>query len=263
MKLIFVFLLEFIFMLSCFGQDSIKINKPISLGYNSTTGNYTSYTVTSKIDFSRTSKKYQTTWSPTFIYSKQNGKLIQREEYSPFYQSFKINKKDKIIIFNEVESSYLRKINYRFSLGIGLSHVIIKNGNIYLDISQAILPEYMNAGGIPYNFVNKAQETAVSIDVFSLRSSTRSRFEYRINNIKIVNIVLLQPSCYTKQIDSEIISFKNNLSYRINTNVDISVAKNISLGVGNQIIYQTYNHYINNNIKKIDTNLLFYVKLFQ
>lgn len=228
-------------------------NYNFSLGGNMTSGNLSSYTLTFKSTLSSDEKKpYQFNFSPSMDYgeiSNQQGKFeLRRREFYSILNYEKQNGILKFYIFNEVENSYLRKIKLRGSIGTGLSITIIKTEKQKIDISQFILPEVFWS-----DFDNKKDNLAI-------RFSTRIRYNLIGEKFKFINQILIQPAAYTRLSDGKEVSLKNNTNIRFNQSYDYFISKNLSIGISNDIIIQTYTSYINTQVKPYDSSLNLYLK---
>jgi hypothetical protein len=242
-----------LFTLQSFAQsDSSKINLDASIGGNATGGNYNSYTSYVKSNLSKTWNSNQLNWSPSFEYSKisnnGNWQLKEKEIYSNF-NYVKNVKSFKFYLFNEFEHSYLQKVDLRGSLGIGVGHKIISNNNITIDISEVIQPETMiSSFGKLY-------------DNFAIRSSTRLKLKWTKSIFSFNSVSFFQPSLYTVKNGGDVVNFNNNINFRSNTTFDIKVYKLISIGLGNQVTYESYTHSINPSTKPLDYQFSFLLKI--
>jgi hypothetical protein len=228
-------------------------NYNFSLGGNMTSGNLSSYTLTFKTNLSSSEgRSYQFNFSPSIDYGQitnKQGKFELRKR--EFYSILNYEKQRGVLKFyisNEVENSYLRKIELRGSIGFGLSISIIKTNKQKLDISQFILPEIFRS-----SFNNQK-------DNLAFRLSTRIRYNLVGEKFKFTNQILIQPAVYTILNDGRKVSFKNNTNIRFNQSYDYSISKNISIGISNDIIIQTYTSFINPQVKPFDSNLNLYFK---
>ena len=181
--------------------------------------------------------------------SNQQGKFeLRRREFYSILNYEKQNGILKFYIFNEVENSYLRKIKLRGSIGTGLSINIINTEKQKIDISQFILPEVFWS-----DFNNQKDNLAI-------RFSTRIRYNLIGEKFKFINQILIQPAAYTRLSDGKEVSLKNNTNIRFNQSYDYFISKNLSIGISNDIIIQTYTSYINTEVKPYDSSLNLYLK---
>ena len=250
-KKFFIVLLLFISS-NLFSQtDSSKLKFDISLGGNATIGNFGSQALILRNNLEWNFRKIELSWSPKFQISQisTNGiyKLREREVYSTFSLTSR-NKNWKLLFFNEIEHTYLRKIDLRTSLGIGFGKKLIKNKELELDISEVILPEFM------------ISQFGQQYDNLALRSSTRLKFVWTKNIFKFSSITLFQPSLLTYKNGGQFIQFSDNINLRTVNNIEINPMKWVSFGVGNEIIYQSYPNYVDPLIKPIDWIFFFSIK---
>lgn len=231
--------------------DSSKVNFDVSLGGNATIGNFGSQALILRKNLEWNFKKIELSWSPKFQISQisTNGayKLREREIYSTFSLTHRIDKW-RILFFNEIEHTYLRKVDLRTSLGIGLGKKLIKNKSIELDISEVLLPEFM------------ISQFGKQYDNFALRSSTRLKFVWTKNIFKFSSITLFQPSLLTYKNGGQFIQFSDNINLRTVNNIEVNPMKWVSFGVGNEIIYQSYPNYVDPLVKPIDWIFFFTIK---
>ena len=233
--------------------DTTKISGNIAIGGNITGGNYSSYTLYLKSELNKQWIKdnKQLSWMPNFQYSKLTTNGISQVREREAYSLFNYTKKWqhwKFMLSNESEYSYLRKVDFRGSLGVGFAYRFLRGEINQLDISEIILPEVMvsNSGN--------------QYDNLSTRISTRIKYIYNDKKIKISSITLIQPPVYTQQRHGEFVEFKDNLNLRSNNTAEVMIRKSTTIGIGNEVIYQSYNTYINNNIKPLDYSFYFFIK---
>lgn len=247
-------LLFTIFSLSLLSQtDSLVVKKNLNLGGNYTAGNFNFYSLNIKPEIIAENKRNQLSVNSSFQYSQvQNTNQVYKIREREFYNSINYTRRFnewRLIFFNESEQSFLRKIDLRGSLGLGLGHKLVKNSNLEIDLSQLFLPEYLLS-----NFGDEFNN-------FALRSSTRLKFVYKKNSIKFSSIGFFQPSLYTVKNNGKIIDFKDNINGRLNTSLEYLLKKGVSVGVNDQVVYQTYSSSINSSIKPLDHTLTFFLKL--
>lgn len=222
------------------------------MGGNYTGGNFSLYSFFIKSSISAEWKNSEFGFSPNFQYSQiandgLNFRLREREFYYNLSYTRRI-KQIRFILYNESENSYLRKIDFRTSAGLGLGYKFIKNKNIELDISEIILPELL--------FSQIDSES----DNFALRLSTRFKFVYTIKNFKFSSISLLQPSVYTIKNNLVLVNPSDNINFRSVNNIEYSPYNWLSVGIGNELIFQTYSPSIDSKIKPLDYNFSVFFK---
>jgi hypothetical protein len=250
-KYFFIALFLFLNSLLFSQTDSSKLKIEASLAGNATVGNFGSQALILRNNLEWNFKKLELSWSPKFQISQisTNGvyKLREREIYSTFSLTGR-NKNWKLLFFNEIEHTYLRKIDLRTSLGLGFGKKLIKNKEIELDISEVLLPEFT------------ISQFGKQYDNLALRSSTRLKFVWTKNIFKFSSITLFQPSLLTYKNGGQFIEFKDNINLRNVNNIEINPMKWVSFGVGNEIIYQSYPNYVDPLIKPIDWIFFFSIK---
>jgi len=245
MKRILLLLTFTIISLSGFGQN---IKTSASLGANIFGGNYNAYIVNTQVTLSQDSTKVSWTVSPNFTFGQVDksgsGNYVtnQREAYITGNLSHKFNNQ-RILGTIEAENSFLKKIDFRGSLGVGYGYDLIRNKKITLLLSEAILAESYNS------------DVNISRNAFSMRLSTRLKFEY-IGKMKFTSITLFQPSIYT----SPQVSISDNINLRSINSIELPIVKKLSIGLINNINVSTYSSFINPLVKPIDWNLLFAIK---
>jgi hypothetical protein len=246
MKLKFLFLFLF-FWTSCFSQDdSSKVKLSLSVGGNYTGGNFNLYTLFFRSNISKNWRKNEISFSPKIQYSKTsndriNFKLRERELYYNLSYTKRWNN-FRVLVYNEVENSFLRKVDFRGSLGVGAGLKIFQSKKLELDITEMILPEYLIS-----NF-------GTNFDNFALRLSTRFKMIYSQKNFRLSSISLFQPSLYTVKNASQIIRFQDNINLRSVNSIEYSPLNWFSIGLNNEIILQTYSSSIDSKISPIDYN---------
>jgi hypothetical protein len=211
------------------------------------TGNYNNYTIgiryesiliknNNKIDLLISGKKTESEPVPGAAYV-----VRENERYSNLSYSY-IKYKLRYLIFSENESSFLRKINYRTTLGCGIGYKFVSNPATYFDISEALMPEYDR-------YTN-------NVNITTLRYSTRIKFSYSKYPINFSNISLIQPPIWS----SIYVDYTNNMVIRSTTTFDVSINKKLSIGLIDEYIMQTFSS-IAINRKPIDNSVNFYLKL--
>jgi hypothetical protein len=252
MKTVICLLLSLISIGSYAQIDSSKTNFDFALGANVTGGNYTSYTGNIKSNISRDWNSNQINWSPSFEYSKisNNGhmQLREREIYSNL-NYVRSMKEFKFYLFNEVEHSYLQKVDFRGSLGVGFGHKVVKTKSFEFDLSEMIMGESMIS-----NFGR-------AYDNISVRSSTRLKLKWSNGKVKFNSVSFFQPALYTVKDGGDIVKFSDNINFRSNTTLESKISKIFSLGVGNSLTYEAYSHSISPTTKPLDYTFYFFIKL--
>ncbi len=217
-----------------------QIAKILSLGADGSKGNFSSLGLTVKSEIKKDSGQYTWSINPNYRWSEQSpyGSHDMNLYENEFYNTANLAKsigKWKVLVFNEEERSFQRKINFRGSLGIGLGHSIIKNKSINFNISEVILPEYYSSS------------SNSDMNNFTIRSSTRIKFDYAKSIFKLASITLFQPAIYSDRN----VSFHDNLNIRSTNSVSISVTKKYSVGLLYVLSYQGYPYYINKAVSPL------------
>ena len=242
------FLLFSLIALKSFANDTLNYKCNLMIGGNYTSGNYNNYNISSKLNFYSNYRNnyldininHKYTEIGSIINNDVKYTLKENEKYSNISYTYNQNFY-KLICFNEIEQSYLRKTNLRINLGIGLGVKLIQNNNLHLEISEVLLPEHVDY------YTN---------NIFSLRYSTRLKFIYKKNLFDFSEILLFQPNIF----NSENVQYTDNLNIRNSLNLDFVVFKNISIGISDEYIYQSYIHFLYNK-QKFDNLTTFYVKI--
>ena len=249
----YIIIIFTILSLSIFGQtDSSNLKVNTTLGGTFSGGNLNLYSFYTKSSFSKNWNSNEINFSPNFQYSrisddKRKFRLREREFYYTLSYTKRWNKL-RFIFYNESENSFLRKVDFRSSLGAGFGYKIFKNNNFELDLSEMILPEFLIS-----NFGS-------DFDNFAIRLSTRLKLVYNKNGLKFSSITIFQPSTFTIKNANNLIPFKDNLNLRSNNTIDYSPLNWFSIGLGNEIIYQTYSSSIDSKISPIDYTFFLYFR---
>lgn len=215
--------------LAGFGQ----VKKSISFGGDGTRGNFSAVGVTTKLDLKKDTGTYQWNASGTYRWSQQSkyGSNDMNQYENEIYLTGNISKqigKWKIIGFTEDERSYMRKIDLRSSVGLGLGRRLLKTKTLDIVLSEVILPEYYWSG------VNTSSNN------FTVRASSRLRLDYDNTVFKFSSITLFQPAIYS----SREVSFADNLNMRSTNTISVKVKKNLEVGLVYTYSYQGYPYYI-------------------
>lgn len=236
-------------------SDTSSIKGYVLLQGNYTSGNYNTYTIGSKFDIRYnsgnsifeifTSFKYTENGYIREISNPQRDSFVlkENEKYDVISYAY-IHNRFKFIMLSEQEQSYLRKIKSRYNLGVGIGYKFIATKNMYFEISEVLLPEQIN-----YTISND--------DITSIRYSTRAKFIYNKKPICISNISLFQPNIW----NSKGVDYSENLNIRNSSTFDVSIIKDLSLGLSDDYIMQSYVHKIFPNKRSYDNTLTFYLKL--
>lgn len=153
------------------------------------------------------------------------------------YSHYTKKPKLKFITFSENETSFLRKIWWRTTLGSGYSYKFYDKNNCLLEISEALMTEKIDYVSLP--------------DFYSVRSSTRVKFIYNKTPFSISSISLVQPLLFS---DGNV----SNLIIRSSTSVDVAISKNVKFGIVDDYILNTLKI---TNKSPFDNTLNFYIKV--
>ena len=145
----------------------------------------------------------------------------------------------KVIAFTEDERSYTRNINFRGAIGAGAERILVKTSTVKLSVSEAILPEY---------YWSKSNDVNNN---FTIRSSSRLKFELNVKSITASSVTLFQPSIFSDRKTN----FADNLNLRSTNTVSIKVHNHYSVGLIYTISYQGYPHFVNSSVSPTQENL--------
>ena len=240
---------------SVMASDTTSIKGSLMLQGNYAFGNYNNYTLGSKLDL-RYAVKHSLFEITTSIRYTKTGYI--RQATNPGSDSFVLKENEKynvltyahywgklkLLIFSEQEQSYLRKINIRYSVGAGLGYKFLDKKGVIFEISEVLLPEQVN-------YLDK------SYDITSLRYSTRIKFVYCKHPFKLSCINLVQPALW----NSQNVDYTDNFNIRSSTTADIFIVKNLSIGLTNDFVLQTYVTKIFPNKRSYDNTITFYLKI--
>ena len=215
---------------------------------NYTSGNYNNYTLGSKLDLRLNVKNSSFELASSIRYTEYDPgnssfQLKENEKYNVISYSH-YWKKLKLLCFSEQEKSYLRKVDNRYSIGVGIGYKFIESKTTKFEISEVILPEQVN-------YINSAY------NITSLRYSTRIKFIYTENRFKFSTINLIQPSLW----NSKDVDYTNNFNIRSSTTFDFAIIKELSIGLSNDFIIQTYVSKIFPAKRSYDNSITFYLKV--
>jgi hypothetical protein len=232
--------------------DSLKFKTELNLGGNISLGNFTTYNLIFRSENELRWNNIEINLNPKFQYSQISTAGILRLREREVYTTLSFTKRNnnwRFLFFGELEHTFLRKIDLRTSFGFGIGKKLIKTKNLELDISEVLLPEITIS-----DFNNNR------LDNFALRPSTRIKFVWEKTPLKFTSINLFQPSIYTVKNGGNIIPFVDNINARSLNNFEVSIAKHISLGVGTEVIIQTYPSSLNPTVMPVDWIISLFIK---
>lgn len=142
--------------------------------------------------------------SPQYSYGIQNGELREDDFLGAF--AFNVFQKRVVYLlgFGSIQTSNLRKINFRWESGGGVGFHIVRQKQVTFSITQALI--YENT-----DFISEETD-----DIETARLSTRFKGGYKLFNqkLKINHVLFVQPSV----IDSDNFRFSGNLSIQLPLN---------------------------------------------
>jgi len=218
-----------------------QIVKNLSLGADGTRGNFSSLGLTVKTEIKKDTGKYSWAinsnyrWSEQSPYGKTSMDLYESEFYTTANLTKSLGNNWKLTAFTEDENSFQRKINLRSSVGLGFGLTVIKTKKCTLNISELILPEYYSSS------------SNADMNNFTVRASTRFRFDAIHSLVKVSSITLFQPALYSDRQ----VSFNNNLNIRSTNSIVLSLTKKYSIGLLYVLSYQGYPYYINKAVSPL------------
>ena len=218
-----------------------QIAKNLSLGADGSKGNFSSLGLTVKLEIKKDTGKYAWSvnsnyrWSKLSPYGTVHMNLYENEFYTTANLTKTLTGNWKLMGFTENEKSFQRKINLRSSVGLGFGLTIIKTKKYTLNISELILPEYYSSS------------SNADMNNFTVRASTRFRFDAINSLVKVSSITLFQPAIYSDRQ----VSFNNNLNIRSTNSITLSLTKKYSIGLLYVLSYQGYPYYINKAVSPL------------
>ena len=232
---------------TAFAQDSIKKTTPIKiqlgLGGNYTEGNtkILGFNTNNSITYTTLNRE----WSllPSFIYAQVQQDNMFKPKQRELYVTGAVQERrgsDKVISSFELETSLVKQIRARTSVGLGWSFDIIRTAKTKLIISEAAVYE------------SYLSDFVLDKNLQSLRASTRIRFATN-GKINTDFVALIQPSIWNDRG----VSMINNTNARISATIAIPVSKKLQFGITSTLIESTYSKFINPNIKSTDINTTF------
>jgi putative salt-induced outer membrane protein YdiY len=226
-----------------------KLDGNVSIGADFVKGNYVSFDVYANAEFKQDSVMYSWDLVPSFRYSQQSQygssqlNLYEREAYNTGTISRKFGKW-KIMGFTEEENSFMRNIDFRGTLGLGVGYELLHKKGAKITLSEAVLPE------IYLSSISSSNHN------FSLRSSTRLKMTYESKLIKFSSITLFQPAMLT----SPSVAFKDNINMRSTSSLAFNISSRFAIGISYIMIYQSYSSYVNPAVVPLEHNTSFFVK---
>lgn len=224
-----------------FAQDKPQPNPTkiqLSVGGNYTAGNTEILGFTTNNLLSYTSLKREWTISPSFIYTQvqQNGDFVPKQRELYVTGSVQERRyKDKFLSSFEMESSLVKQIRLRSSIGLGWSFDIFRNDKTKFVISEAAVYE------------SYLSDVIINKNLQSLRASTRIRYVHS-GKINTDIVALIQPAIW----DDRDLDVSDNTNMRIVATFAIPVNKRLQFGITSTLIGSTYSNYVNPLVKSFD-----------
>lgn len=241
------FILTFLFIWA--QAVSAQVSNTISVGGDAFDGNYRSIGFTLKCDVKKAFTKYDLAGTAVYRWSKQStygtSTLLQYEDEP--YLSANISRNFanfKFIGFTENQRSYMRKIDLRSSLGLGLGYIIFKDSLTDISISELLLPEYY------WSSENRDYNNS------TVRASTRLKIDVNRWLVKVSSTTMFQPALFSTRI----VSFSDNLNVRSTNSFEIQLSKKTSAGLIYTLSYEGYPYYINKAVKPLQQTASLMIK---
>ena len=232
---------------SAVAQDTAKRSSPtkIQLGFGGayTDGNakILGFNTSNSITHNTLNREWAIT--PSFIYSQVQQDNVFKPKQRELYITGAVQEKrktDKVFSAFELETSLVKQILARTSIGLGWSFDLIRSDKTKFIISEAAVYESYES------------EVILIRNLQSLRASTRIKFSSK-GPIDIDLIALIQPSIWNDQG----VSVANNTNSRISATFSIPITKKLQFGITSTFIGSTYSSFLNSNISPIDVNTTF------
>ena len=224
-------------------QDTSKINPlKIQLGFGGayTDGNAKILGFNTSNSITHTTLNREWSITPSFIYSQVQQDNVFKPRQRELYITGAVQEKrkiDKVFSAFELETSLVKQILARTSIGLGWSFDLIRSDKTKFIISEAAVYESYES------------EVILIRNLQSLRASTRIKFSSK-GPIDIDLIALIQPSIWNDQG----VSLANNTNSRISATFSIPITKKLQFGITSTFIGSTYSSFLNSNISPIDVN---------
>jgi hypothetical protein len=169
-------------------------------------------------------------------------KLVRREGYTTASISHTLDQRWKLLFFSEADHSYIRKINLRYSGGVGPGYKI-ENNKYEFQLSEVLLTEGLSS------------ENPAVINYFVLRASTRLKFSIKTKFGNLSSVSVIQPAIYTNQG----IGLNKHFILRSQNRVEINVSKKTTVGFNYDANYQSYPAFLNTSVKPFDWTTSFFL----
>ena len=223
-------------------QDSTKFCSSYQLTGSLSGGNVNRQLFSTSETFNLKLGKTTLATNPSFTYgTKGTGATVAETEYfQTISVSQHISDKSKLMGFVDLDHSNLRSIFLRTDFGEGYLFNIINKKGMRFDISEAFIMEK-----------TRTLENNSDLDLFTVRMSTRIRFNAMLGNIHVSFISLIQPALKQFFLNdrNKFISVNDNFLSRSTLVAELPVYKNLTFAVTFNYIVETYSNYLSNEQK--------------
>jgi len=171
-------------------------------------GNVNRQLINISSSFSYENSLMEYSFSPQYSYGIQEGDLREDDFLGTF--AFNVFQQNVVYVlgFGSVQTSHLRRINFRWESGGGVGFHIIRKNNVTFSITNALIYENTDFAG---------EETE---DLETMRFSTRFKGRYKLFNEKLIitHFLFIQPSL----LDRDNFRFTGNISIKLPLNKHLS-----------------------------------------
>ena len=227
-------------------QDTAKYKADMSLGLNLSGGNNPFYGGNIKTGYSYEKGPWEFGVNPSFLLNyasvDETTRLVRREGYTTASLSRTLDQRWKILFFSEADHSYIRKINLRYSGGIGPGYKF-ESKKWELQLSEVLLTEGLSS------------ENSAVINYFVLRASSRVKIGIKTKYGTLSSVTVVQPALYTNQG----IGLNKHFILRSQNKIEVNVTKTTTVGFNYDANYQSYPAYLNTSVKPFDWNTSFFL----
>lgn len=236
----------FLLLFCSYSFSFSQVTKSVALGSSMTLGNLNSININAQAAFSKDTGRINWNINPMFNYTLVKEATIFKTFERESFLTASISKrygKWKLIGFCDMENSYLRKVLYRVSSGLGAGITIYENSKCKATISEVLMPEYFLSDDISRS------------ERFSIRASTRLKLKYS-GKVNFESISFFQPALWT----TGNLRITDNLNFRTTNTLDIPLSKKISVGAQFVMSLFTLPHYLDKTVKISDSRLSILLK---
>lgn len=241
----------FLFVNSLYAQDSVPTNLTkwnLQFGGSYTDGNVRLMGVIGNANLSYSKKRTELTLAPQFAFTQvqQEDKFVikQREFFVSMTAQEKI-RTGKWFSSGEAESSYMKRIRLRTSIGSGWSFDIKKSDRIRFAISEALL------------FESYLSDVSLNKNLQSVRLSTRVRLQMD-KPLSVDGTLFIQPAVWS---DIGVPNLQN-INGRLQLTATVPITKRLQIGVTATAIQSGVSHWIDPAISPLDwtTGIILQIK---